>query len=447
MPIPVYFSPLMVADAKSYSPSAGKPAAVLLSWRNRGFPLEVLEPAPVTREDLALAHDPAMVEGILEGRRNNGFDNRSRPVAASLPYTTGALYAAAVRALHDGRVAVAPVSGFHHARWNRPNAFCSFNGLVVTALLLRDRHSVGRVGILDFDQHEGDGTDDIIDRLGLDFIDHHTAGAFHYSAAQAEEFLAGIPAILEGMRDRGCELVLYQAGADPHVNDPLGGFLTTEQLARRDRRVFESCARLRLPVAWVLAGGYQSDGKGIRPVLNIHDNTMGACVAVYASGESFGRHPDELDASEIADRLWQGACPPKGAVLEQKGFTMAVFCAAELQPLTDDYRGVRLVCAPNDDDFDLTDARLAAAVDAARRVVEELRLGGRVLVSCAAGLNRSGLVTALALAALEPATPMADHIARVQARRPGALGNPHFVERLGTHALTATRTGTRSPAA
>ena len=27
-------------------------------------------------------------------------------------------------------------------------------------------------------------------------------------------------------------LVLYQAGADPHVNDPLGGFLTTEEMMR-----------------------------------------------------------------------------------------------------------------------------------------------------------------------------------------------------------------------
>jgi acetoin utilization deacetylase AcuC-like enzyme len=32
-----------------------------------------------------------------------------------------------------------------------------------------------------------------------------------------------------------CEVLLYQAGADPHINDPLGGWLTTAQLRERDR--------------------------------------------------------------------------------------------------------------------------------------------------------------------------------------------------------------------
>jgi hypothetical protein len=32
-----------------------------------------------------------------------------------------------------------------------------------------------------------------------------------------------------------CDVLLYQAGADPHINDPLGGWLTTAQLRERDR--------------------------------------------------------------------------------------------------------------------------------------------------------------------------------------------------------------------
>jgi hypothetical protein len=57
--------------------------------------------------------------------------------------------------------------------------------------------------------------------------------------------------------------------------------MTTEQLARRDRIVFETAAQLGLPLAWNLAGGYQRNaGGGIEPVLEIHRNTMKACVAV-----------------------------------------------------------------------------------------------------------------------------------------------------------------------
>lgn len=81
-----------------------------------------------------------------------------------------------------------------------------------------------------------------------------------------------------------CDLILYQAGADPHINDPLGGVMTTEQMLRRDELVFSKCSAMRLPVAWNLAGGYQRDeSHGIRPVLDLHDNTMRACAAIYLS--------------------------------------------------------------------------------------------------------------------------------------------------------------------
>lgn len=78
-----------------------------------------------------------------------------------------------------------------------------------------------------------------------------------------------------------CDIVLYQAGADPHVNDP-GGWLTTEQLQQRDAIVFEAFAANKLPVVWNLAGGYQVNRDGSIPkVLEIHDNTMRECVRVY----------------------------------------------------------------------------------------------------------------------------------------------------------------------
>ena len=81
-----------------------------------------------------------------------------------------------------------------------------------------------------------------------------------------------------------CDVILYQAGADPHINDPLGGWLTTEQLAERDQIVFTMAKRLGIPIAWNLAGGYQTDEDGgIRPVLDIHDNTMRICHETYQS--------------------------------------------------------------------------------------------------------------------------------------------------------------------
>jgi acetoin utilization deacetylase AcuC-like enzyme len=274
--ISVFFSSTMVADSESFSPSASKPAAMVESWLKLGVPIAVREPQPATREDLIRAHDPAYVDGILTGRLKNGFGNTSAAVAASLPFTTGAMLSAAREALRNGRVAVAPCSGFHHADYSHAAGFCTFNGLVVSAAALRANGEANRVGILDFDQHYGDGTDEIIDHLGIDWITHYTAGGSYWSRDQALTFLGEIAAIVESMRY--CDVILYQAGADPHVDDPLGGWLTTKQLFERDRLVFRAAKTAGIPIAWNLAGGYQSP---LRKVLDIHDNTMRACVAEF----------------------------------------------------------------------------------------------------------------------------------------------------------------------
>ncbi len=274
--LPVFYSERMVADAQSYSPSAAKPRAVLASWRALGVPLDVRTPAPVTIDDLALAHDRAFVEGVLAGRIPNGFGNTLPEVAASLPYTTGALLAGAREAIATRCVAVAPVSGFHHAGYDFAGGFCTFNGPVVVAQVLRRDGLARRVGILDFDHHYGNGTDDIIGRLRLAHVAHYSAGREYRQRSQATAFLERIPDLVAAMRD--CDVIVYQAGADPHVDDPLGGWLTTDELAERDRRVFVWCRQLGVPVVWNLAGGYQ---RPLRRVLEIHDNTLSACAAIY----------------------------------------------------------------------------------------------------------------------------------------------------------------------
>lgn len=279
--IPVFYTPKMVANFSSFSPSAGKPARVVGAWQRLGLPIEIIDFEGVSAKQLMLAHSPDYVYGVLSCVMNNGFKNKLPEVAASLRYTSGSMLAAAREAIRNGRVAAAPCSGFHHARFSSGFGFCTFNGLMVTAMALKEEGLVEQVGILDFDMHHGDGTEELISLHHAEsWIEHYTAGWEYESAHQADDFLARIRERVEEMRD--CDVILYQAGADPHVNDPLGGFLTTEQLRERDRLVFEAAHSLGIPIAWNLAGGYQEDkGGGIQAVLDIHNNTMIECVAVY----------------------------------------------------------------------------------------------------------------------------------------------------------------------
>ena len=282
--LPVFFSPRMVAPSESFSPSSAKPLEVLESWKRRGLPVDIRMPDPATEDELARVHDRRHVRAILSGAKANGFGNRSHAVAASLPFTSGAMLSAARHVVRHGGVAVAPVSGFHHAGFDHAAGFCTFNGLMVTAAALRAEGAVRRVGIVDCDMHYGDGTDDIIDRIDArSWVRHFSAGRDFDSPNQVGTFYKRLAKELEMMRD--CDLILYQAGADPHVNDPLGGWLGTGQLRMRDGIVFQGVEQMGIPLVWNLAGGYQvePDG-GIPRVLEIHDNTAITCIRAYGLG-------------------------------------------------------------------------------------------------------------------------------------------------------------------
>ncbi len=279
----VFYTPKMVADSKSASPSASKPKLVVESWLRQNLPITVVEHSPVTVDQLSVAHDRKYVEDVLGLKRVNGFCNRSTEVAAALPYTTGSMLAAALHVLTTvDKTACAPCSGFHHAGWDTASGYCTFNGLMVTAALLHKVHGVNRIGILDCDQHYGNGTDAIIKRLDAkNWVTHYTAGKFSRIPSDAVAWLTSLESVVDTMAD--CDVVLYQAGADPHVDDPLGGgWLTTDQLRRRDAIVFDRLCALKIPVAWNLAGGYQVEPDGSIPkILEIHDNTARECIRAF----------------------------------------------------------------------------------------------------------------------------------------------------------------------
>lgn len=286
--IPVFFDPRQHTDVnESFSPSAGKPAKVVESWKQLQIPLRFHAVEPASPELLALAHSREYVDGVLAGRLVNGFGNTLPEVAATLPWTTGSFVSAAVHVARHGGVAVSPTSGFHHAHYDHGGGFCTFNGLVVAVRALQTRGLARRVGILDCDVHFGDGTTEILERLQVQDVVHWTFGAHYGSPAEGEAFLERLPEVLAQFE--GCEVVLYQAGADPFIEDPLGGVLTKDQLRRRDRSVFQHFARAGIPLVWNLAGGYTRDSAGtIRPVLDIHDATMQECHAAYAAAAAEG---------------------------------------------------------------------------------------------------------------------------------------------------------------
>jgi protein-tyrosine phosphatase len=136
-----------------------------------------------------------------------------------------------------------------------------------------------------------------------------------------------------------------------------------------------------------------------------------------------------IDANMIKPNLWQGSLPPEGSYLSSLGFDVVVFCAQEYQPRVSFFPDIEVIHAPNDDDSSrsITQQELSTAARAAKKVVRAVNQGKKVLVTCLAGRNRSGLVVALALHQL---TGMSGEevVTYIKERRPYALTNSNFVD-------------------
>jgi acetoin utilization deacetylase AcuC-like enzyme len=201
--------------------------------------------------------------------------------------STGGARDAALWALRHGRHAGAGSSGLHHARYEGGSGFCTFNGLVVAAraALLAGAQ---RVLIVDFDAHCGGGTASLIEHVdGIEQIDVSVSTFDHYrSRPDARLWMADGSNYLDVAREalasvtspENVDVVLYNAGADPH--EFAGGVrgVTTSTLAERDRLVFHWAGEHRLPVAFVFAGGYEGYGLTLDQVVDLHRLTIEAAL-------------------------------------------------------------------------------------------------------------------------------------------------------------------------
>ena len=140
-----------------------------------------------------------------------------------------------------------------------------------------------------------------------------------------------------------------------------------------------------------------------------------------------------IDADRIIPGVYQGSKPAlesQGQLvplpLHQAGFDSLVLAAEEFQPPARDYPGVRVLHVPFDDHENrLTEEEWAEIVGAADWAAGEVRAGRRVLITCWAGINRSGIITALTVMMLTGWSG-AKAVIRVKQMRPGALRNRSF---------------------
>lgn len=194
-------------------------------------------------------------------------DVRDRALAAA-----AGSYVAALTALERG-VACNLAGGSHHADYDTPAGFCTFNDVSIAAKALLSRRRVGRILVLDLDVHQGDGTArSFASEAHVTTVSLHCAQNFPFEKARSDmdvelaagaqgwEYARALAGILEALPARDYDLLFYNAGIDPHSDDTLGRLaLNDDDLAARDAQVLAWARRHDLPVVTVLGGGYQPD--------------------------------------------------------------------------------------------------------------------------------------------------------------------------------------------
>lgn len=262
-------------------------------------PSDFVEPEPASDEDMLLVHSPEWITKLKTGNLT-----LHEIMTLEIPYSrktmdafwlmTGGTILATRNALRDG-IGFNVGGGFHHGFCAHGEGFCAVNDVAIAARRMQKDGLAGKVMVVDTDVHQGNGTAAIFagDPTVFTLSIHHLNN-YPYEKPPSNidinlddgvsdaEYLSKLEgALIPAVDEFQPDLIMSVAGADPYMEDQLGGLLiTTDGLMRRDRLIFETAQKRGIPVSVALAGGYAFNP---HDTVFIHANTAKAAAEVFAS--------------------------------------------------------------------------------------------------------------------------------------------------------------------
>lgn len=266
----------------------GRLEAILASLEDPAFDALLRVEAPLAAEaEILRCHPQAYVDRVRAAVPADGWVSLDADTHLSPGSLRAALRAAgaATKAV-DMVIAGDAANAFcatrppgHHAETETAMGFCLFGNVAIAAKRALDHHGLGRVAVVDFDVHHGNGTQDLLwhERRAL-FVSTHQmplypgTGDRHETGAHGNVLNVPLPPGTDGTRFRAAveamvlpalddfapELILVSAGFDAHRADPLAQMALVEDdfawITQRLCDVAEAHAGGR--VVSTLEGGY-----------------------------------------------------------------------------------------------------------------------------------------------------------------------------------------------
>jgi acetoin utilization deacetylase AcuC-like enzyme len=228
---------------------------------------DFVECEPAREDDVLRCHTPGLVELVRTARGWIDADT----ICTETSYQASLLAAgAAIEAVRRQGFAIARPPG-HHSGPGYAMGFCLFNPIAVAARWAQAELGLGRIAILDWDVHHGNGTEDVFrDDPSVLYVSLHQWPFYPGTGGPGDQgdTVVNVP-LAAGTGDAGYleafaraegairaftpELLLVSAGFDAHADDPLAGLeLSTAVFGELARRTSGLAPR----VAAVLEGGY-----------------------------------------------------------------------------------------------------------------------------------------------------------------------------------------------
>jgi acetoin utilization deacetylase AcuC-like enzyme len=257
-----------------------------------GLRLLELEPQAADEQWLSTVHTQAMIERVRRVCRLGGgvLDQGDTPVVpvsweiALLSLGSLLRCCDAVASGRARRAFSAARPPGHHAEPERAMGFCLFSNVAIAARYLQRQHGVGKIAIVDFDVHHGNGTQACFeDDPSVLFVSMHqhpntcypgsghdweigTSGGRGYTinipfepGAEDADYLKAMESrVVPEVEEFHPEFLLISAGFDAHRDDPLANVNLSEEGFELMTRSLVALAEHRCGgrVVSALEGGY-----------------------------------------------------------------------------------------------------------------------------------------------------------------------------------------------